>query len=68
MQMGFVPSRGTIDAIFFKKKTMKKYKVAGRKLYIVFVDFDKAFESCPNRSDQVGTEKKRSGKERNKGN
>ena len=47
---------------------IEKYGVTGRKLYIVFVVFEKAFHCVLNRSDLVGTEKKRSGGERNKGN
>ena len=43
MQMGFMPGRGTTDAIFIKRQLMEKYEVAGRNLYMVFLDLEKAF-------------------------
>ena len=43
MQMGFMPGRGTTDAIFIKRQLIEKYEVAGRNLYMVFLDLEKAF-------------------------
>ena len=47
MQMGFMPGRETIDAIFILRQIFKNYKMAGRKLYVVFVDLEKAFDRVP---------------------
>ena len=43
MKMGFMPGRGTTDAIFIMRQLMKKYEMVGRNLYMVFVDLEKAF-------------------------
>ena len=34
MQMGFVPGKGMLNAIFSERQMMKKYDVLGGKLYI----------------------------------
>ena len=47
MQMGFRPGRGTVDAIFIMRQMMEKYEIAGKKLYMVFVDLEKAFDRVP---------------------
>ena len=47
MQMGFIPGRGTMDAIFITRQLMEKYEMAGRNLYMVFVDLEKAFDIVP---------------------
>ena len=45
--MGFMPKKSTIDAIFVIQKMMKKFEVARRKLYMVFVNFVKIFDRVP---------------------
>ena len=47
MQMGFMPSSGATDAIFIMRQLMEKYEMAGRDLYMVFVDLEKAFNHVP---------------------
>ena len=47
MKMGFMPSRGTTNAIFITRQLMKKYEMIGRNLYMVFVDLEKAFDCVP---------------------
>ena len=41
--MGFISEKGAIDEIFSVRHTMEKYEVADRKLSMVFVDLEKAF-------------------------
>ena len=47
MQMGFMPGRGTTDAIFLMRQLLEKYEMAGRDLNMVFVDFEKALDRVP---------------------
>jgi len=47
IQMGFMPGKGTVDAIFIVRQMIEKYEMAGKGLCIVFVDLDKAFDQIP---------------------
>ena len=47
MQFGFVPGRGTTDAIFIFRQLQEKYFAANKPLYIGFVDLEKAFDRVP---------------------
>ena len=47
MHMGFIPGRGTTDTIFIIRQLVEKYEVAGRNLYMIFVDLEKAFDRVP---------------------
>ena len=47
MQMGFMPGRGTTDAIFIMSQLLEKYEMAGRDQYMIFVDLEKAFDCVP---------------------
>ena len=42
-----MPGKETIDAIFILRYTLEKYEMAGRKLYMVFIDSQKAFDRVP---------------------
>ena len=44
-QFGFVPGRGTTDAIFVVKQLQEKYLAVIKRLYMAFVDLEKAFDS-----------------------
>ena len=55
MQMGFFFGKDSVDAIFFGVTDDRKYELASKKLYMVFVDLGKAF-GCGN---VVGSRKKR---------
>jgi hypothetical protein len=46
-QMGFTKGAQTIDHILTLKTVSEKYKKKGKKLYCVFVDLRKAFDSVP---------------------
>ena len=43
-QFGFVPGRGTTDAIFVIRQLQEKYLAANKRLYMAFVDLMKAFD------------------------
>ena len=43
MQFGFVPGRGTIDAIFIVHQLQEKYITAKKLFYFAFVDLEKTF-------------------------
>ena len=49
MQFGFVPGRGTTDAIFIIRQLQEKYIAANKPLYIAFVDLEKAFDRVPRK-------------------
>ena len=42
MQFGFMPGKGTVDAIFIVKRMQEKYQ-KHKKLYMCFVDMEKTF-------------------------
>ena len=47
MQFGFMPGRGTTDAIFLVRQLQEKYRAKKKELYYVFVDLEKAFDRVP---------------------
>ena len=46
-QSGFVPGRGTTDSIFVVWQLQEKYPAVNKRLYMAFVDLEKAFDSGP---------------------
>ena len=46
---GFVPGRGTTDAIFVVRQLQEKYLAANKKLYMAFVDLEKGFDRVPRK-------------------
>ena len=42
-QFGFVPGRGTTDAIFVVRQLQEKYRAANKRLYMASVDLEKTF-------------------------
>ena len=46
-QFGFVPGRGTTDAIFVVQQLQEKYLAANKRLYMAFVDLEKSFDCVP---------------------
>ena len=49
MQFDFMPERGTIDAVFILRWLQEEYGAKGKKLYMCFVDLEKAFDSVPRK-------------------
>ena len=48
-QFGFVPGRGTTDSIFVVRQLQEKYLAANKRLYMAFVDLEKAFDRVPRK-------------------
>ena len=49
MQFGFVPGRGTTDAIFIIRQLQEKYLAVNKPLYLPFADLEKAFDRVPRK-------------------
>ena len=47
MQFGFMPGRGTTDAIFIVRQLQEKYLAKKKDLWMAFVDLEKAFNGVP---------------------
>ena len=48
-QFGFVPGRGTTDAIFVIRQLQEKYLAANKRLNMAFLDPEKAFDQVPRK-------------------
>ena len=49
MQFGFMPGRGTTDAIFIARQLQEKKLSKNQMLYLAFVDLEKAFDRVPRK-------------------
>ena len=47
LQMGFMPGKGTMDAIFLVRQLQEKFLEKKKNLYYAFVDLEKAFDRIP---------------------
>ena len=47
MQFGFMPGKGTTDAIFVVRQIQEKFLARKKALYYAFVDLEKAFDRVP---------------------
>ena len=46
-QYGFIPGKGTTNAIFALRMLMEKYREGERELHSVFADLEKAYDRVP---------------------
>ncbi|XP_068692793.1 uncharacterized protein [Montipora foliosa] len=50
MQFGFMPGKGTIDAVFILRRLQEEYLDNEKKLYVCFfVDLERAFDRVPRK-------------------
>ena len=49
VQFGFMNERGTTDAVFILGRMQDEYHVKGKKLYMCFVDLEKASDRVPRK-------------------
>ena len=49
MQFGFIPGKGTVDAIFIVRRMQEEYQKKNKKLYMCFVDLERAFDRVPRK-------------------
>ena len=49
MQFGFIPGKGTTHALFILRKMRKEFRRRKKKLYMCFVDLEKAFDRVPKK-------------------
>ena len=47
MQFRFVPTKGTLRAVFIARKMQIEYQVKEKELYVCFVDMKQAFDGIP---------------------
>ena len=47
MQFGFMPGKGTTDAIFIIRQIQEKHQANKKQLYYAFVDLEKVFDRVP---------------------
>ena len=47
MQFGFMPGKGTMDAIFITRIMQERFLTKKKDLYFTFIDLEKAFDRVP---------------------
>ena len=58
MQFGFMPGKSTVDAIFILRRMKESYLEKNRKLFICFVDLEKAMDWVPKKVIEWALRKK----------
>ena len=57
-QFGFMRGKGTIDALFLVRRLLEEHRAKDKRLYICFVDLEKAFDRVPRRVMEWAMRKK----------
>ena len=58
IQLGFMPGKGTMDAIFIVRRMQEEYQKKDNKLYMCFVDMQQAFDRVPRKVIEWAMRKK----------
>ena len=58
MQFGIMPGKGTIEAVFILRRIQEEYLARQQKLYMCFVDLEKAFDRVPRKVVEWAMRKK----------
>ena len=58
MQFSFMPGRGTTDALFVVRRMQEKHRDKKKKLYMCFVDIEKAFDRVSGKVKEWAMRKK----------
>ena len=58
MQFGFMPGKGAIDAVFILRRIQDEYLAKQKKLYMCFVDLEKAFHRVLRKGVELAMRKK----------
>ena len=48
-QFGFMPEKGTIDALFLVRRLQEEHRAKDKRMYMCFVDLEKAFDRVRRR-------------------
>ena len=49
MRFGFMPGKGSTPALFIFKRMQEEFREREKKLYMCFVDLEKAFDRVPRK-------------------
>ena len=49
MQFEYKPGKGTVDVMFNVRRMQEEYQKKDKKLYVCFVDMEKAFDRVPRK-------------------
>ena len=49
IKSGFMPGKGTVNAIFIVRRMQEEYQKKDKKLYMCFVDMEKGFDRVPRK-------------------
>ena len=58
IQFGFMPGKGTTHALFILRRMQEEFREREQKLYMCFVDLDKAFNRVPRKVTEWALRKK----------
>ena len=58
MQFGFMPGKVTTDALFILRRMREEFRGKEKKLYMCFVDLEKAFDRVPRKVMELAIRKK----------
>ena len=58
MLLGFMPGKSTVDALFIVRRIQEEFRGKEKKMYMFFVDLEKAFDRVPRKVMEWALRKK----------